>query len=221
LYSPRGKPVPAAGTTYEQALLQGPTDPRLARQVARLADELTGQFPQDTGGALLLTGVAAGSHVADVAGLLARQLSGQCQREVLLVDGDGCQKVLSQRFAAGQEPGLAAAVLGTDSIRRSVVASAVPQLSFLPYGQRPLTRRATAWPPIAALLGDLRREFRYIVIAGSACPDSLTEVLGRLCDATYVVVPLGRADRSQCAQVTERLSGAGARLLGAIVTGVV
>jgi Mrp family chromosome partitioning ATPase len=212
--------APQAGTTYELALRQGGSDPRLARQVRRLAAAVTGEFPPEVGGIMLLGGVAAGGHVADVAGLLACALGEQYEQEVLLVDADGAQKILSQRFAATAEAGLAAAVHCDVVPRHTLVSSILPRLRFLPYGHSAIPRRVLERQTLQCVLTDLKRDFRYIVVAGGTTVDPLLKALGRCCEGTYLVIPLGQAERDRSAAVIQRLTACGARLLGAIVTGV-
>lgn len=209
-----------AATTYEMSLAHGPDDSRLVRQMRRFTDKIVGEFPPDMGGSLFFSGVASGGHVADVAAQLARQLTERRESDVLLIDADAGRKVLSQRFAASAECGLGEALQETLDAGKLVVASAIARLHFLPFGAASLSRRTTPWSAVQSMVADLRRNYRYVIFAGGTTHDVLSEALGRFCDGTYLLVPLGRAERDESSQAARRLTASGARLLGAVVTGV-
>jgi hypothetical protein len=69
------------------------------------------------------------------------------------------------------------------------------------------------------LVADCRKSFRYTLLAGGGEVSPLTPHLARHCDATYLVVQLGQADRLKTVQLTHELVSSGARLLGCIATG--
>ena len=209
-----------APTSYERSLVEGLHDVRLKRQFRRLADNIWKDFPSATGGTLLFAGVGSSSHIADVAGHLARQLSLPGDGDILLVDADATLRVLSQRFAATSNSGLAEVLQQKRSAATVVIPTAVANLWFLPFGQRLNERIPTASAEVKSLLTELRRTYRYVVVAAGTGGSLLHSLISRHCDGTYLVVQLGTADRQETADLAGHLTAAGARLLGCVATGV-
>ncbi len=209
-----------AGTTYEVALQRGPEDARLARQVRRLTDRVVAEFPRDRRAALLIAGVPSDNHAADVAGLFARELANRFRGKTLLVDADGEHKVLSQRFAAVGERALADILIDQLPPRRAILPSLVPNLDVLPYGDASPTRRTLEPTRVRLLIDGLKKSHAYVIVSAGGCQDIVTETLARCCDATYLVLQLGKTERLQAAATESYFAHAGARLMGAIVTGV-
>ena len=88
------------------------------------------QFPPDQGGTILFAGAGSSSHVADVAGHVAKHLTTVCHSDVMLVDADAADRVLTQRFAAGTEKGLVEALQDGTPAGRFAVSTAVPAWRF-------------------------------------------------------------------------------------------
>jgi len=216
----QGTAANAAGTTYEMCLALEHDDPRLLRQFRRLMETIGEQFPPAQGGVLLFAGTGSSSHVADVAGGLARQLTTLCHSHVVLVDADGTDRVLTQRFAAATEKGLADALQDAVPAGRYAVSTAVPRMAFLPFGDVASGRLAISPDAVREVVAEWRANYRYTVIAAGATLAKLTGWLGRFCDATYLVVQLGQADRGHAAYLARALTAAGARLMGTVATGV-
>lgn len=209
----------AAGTTYEMCLADNHDDPRLARQYRRLLNAVVAEMPPDIGGTILVTGAGSSSHVADVVGQLARLLTTDCQCDVLLADVDAEHRVLSQRFAAAGDHGIVDALQDRLPVRSWAARTVVSRLTFLPFGQGLAWRRTLAAEAVRELMADCRKSFRYTLLAGGGELSPLTQHVARYCDATYLVVQLGQADRSETVQRTQVLVSCGARLLGCIATG--
>jgi Mrp family chromosome partitioning ATPase len=214
-------PLPnPAGTTYEMCLALEHDEPRLIRQFHRLVETITGQFPPDQGGTILFTGAGSSGHVADVAGYVAKQMTIECHSDVILVDADAGDRVLTQRFAAGTEKGLVEALQDAAPTGRFVVSTAVPRLAFLAFGESPVSRRTVSSQAIRNVVADWKTNYRYTVVAAGTALSTLTPWLARYCDATYLVVQLGQADKHQLAHFARQLTASGARLLGSVATGV-
>jgi Mrp family chromosome partitioning ATPase len=213
------EPSSAAGTTYEMCLADEQDDPRLTRQYRRLLNAVMTELPPTSGGTILVTGTGSSSHVADVVGQLARLLTTECQSDVLLADVDAGQRVLSQRFAAAGDHGFVDALQDRLPVRNWAAKTVVARLSFLPFGQGTSWRRALVPEAARELVADCRKSFRYTLLAGGGEVSPLTQHLARHCDATYLVVQLGQADRLKTVQCTHELVSCGARLLGCIATG--
>lgn len=209
-----------AGTTYEVALRRGPEDSRLARQLRRLAEHIAVECPHEHRATILIAGTPPDAHAADVAGLLACEFTGRFGGRTLLVDADGEQKVLTQRFAAVGQPALAEILLNDLPLRRAISQSLVPQLEILPYGDSSPTRRTLEPERVRVLLQGLKRTYSYVIVSGGSCQDAVTKCLARYCDATYMVLQLGKTERQQALATVDFLTCAGARLLGSVATGV-
>jgi hypothetical protein len=216
-------PVHAAanpvGTTYEMCLALEHDDLRLLRQFRRLMETITGQFPPDAGGTLLFAGTGSSSHVADVAGMIAKELTIACHSNVLLVDADATDRVLTQRFAADTEKGVAEALQDGVPATRFAVTTAVPRMAFLPFGASLAARHTVASQAVRDVVAEWKTAYRYTVIAGGSTLSKLTGWLSRFCDATYLVVQLGAADTQETVFVARALTAAGARLMGSVATG--
>ncbi len=210
----------SAGTTYEVSLAQGIGDARLARQYRRLLDSISNEFPVSRGGTLFITGVEPTGHVADVAGQVAVELTRTADVDVLLVDADAERKVLTQRFAAGNERGLSESLHEGTLASAAILHAAVPRLRFLPFGNAGLSRRTVAWQAVEGMLTDLRRNCRFVIVASDQCDGPLAEAVSRYADGGYLVVQVGRSGRRQMQTALSRLTAAGARILGTIATGV-
>ncbi|MHB0957265.1 MAG: P-loop NTPase family protein [Pirellulaceae bacterium] len=213
-------PARSAGTTYEMCLALEHDEPRLARQFRRLRESIVSELPKDRGGTILFVGTGSRSHVADVAGQMAKQMTIECHSKVILVDADAGQKVLSQRFAAVTEKGLVDAVQDGTAAGRFTKLTAIPHLSFLAFGESLVWRRIVAHEAVHGLVTEWRQSFRYAVISAGGDLNPLTSLLARCCDATYLVVQLGQAEKDQMLAVARELTAAGARLLGSVATGV-
>ena len=70
------------------------------------------------------------------------------------------------------------------------------------------------------VVAEWKTNYRYTVVAAGTTLAKLTGWLARHCDATYMVVQLGEADRQHTSFVARALTAAGARLMGSVATGV-
>lgn len=223
---PRGandEPFPrvsaAAGTTYEAALARGPDDARLARQLRRTVQHILAEFPRGKRAAIFITGPGSAPHAVDVAGLLARELAQQ-QMQTLIVDADGEQRVLSQRFAATGALALSDVVVDGLTPRRAILKSLIPGLEVMPYGTATPTRRTVEFSQVRALIDGLLSTHTYVIVSAGGTRDVLSRWLARCCDATYLVVRLGLAEHKEVTEAVDYWTNAGARILGAIATAV-
>ncbi len=214
-------PVSSSLSDYDRALAEGPSDLRVNRQFRRLTDNIVREFPAGEGGTLLFAGVGPDNHIADVAGHVARQLAVQQDVAVVLVDADPDMKVLTQRFAAVQECGLAEVLDARLPLVTAILPTSVHNLRFLPFGDRLAARPALSSLHVKATLEQLRRLAQYVVVAAGMNRHLLHSLISRHGDGTYLVVQLGAADRQQTSELASHLTASGARLLGCVATGVV
>ena len=158
--------------------------------------------------------------MADVAGSIAQQMTTVCHSGVILVDADAVDRVLTQRFAAETEQGLAEALQDSIPAGRFAVTTAVPRMAFLASGHSLPLQRAVSPQAVREVVAEWKASYRYTVVAAGATLSKLTGWLARFCDATYLVVQLGQADRQHAAFMTRALTAAGGRLMGGVATGV-
>ncbi len=154
--SARSTLLEGESTDYERWLADGPQDPRVHRQFRRLVDNIVKEFPAKEGGTLLFTGVGSSSHIADVAGYVARQLSLQPEVDTLLIDADADLKVLSQRLGAARENGLAEVLQEKLPVAAAVLPTVVRNLRFLPFGERLGARPPVTSQQVKAVLAQLK-----------------------------------------------------------------
>ncbi len=198
-----------------------PTQPlRVLRQLQRLADCIETQFPATTGGTLMFSGVGSRLHIACVAEHVARRLAEQRETEVVLVDGDTETRLLSERLAAGDNPGLAEVLQCRTTVASALIDTDAPKVRLLPFGDRRNARNPIASDTVESMLADLRRTFRYTVIVSGRVTSPLPALLSRFSDGTYLVVQLGAASRQDAVGLASQLTHAGGRLLGCVATGV-
>ncbi len=210
----------AMGTTYEMCLCLDQGAPKLERQFRRLVEAIVGQFPPEQGATVLLAGTGASGHLADVAGPLARHLTAVCSGSVILVDADSSDRVLSYRLAAKTEPGLAETIRDHLPASRFALWTAVPRLAFLPFGDSVAARQTMPSQVVRDIVAAWKADYRYSVVVSGARLTKLTGWLSRFCDATYLVMQLGRADKQEASFLARALTAAGARIMGSVATGV-
>lgn len=194
----------------------------VARQFRRLAKNILNEFPRETGGTILFTGVGSDRHVADVAEHVARQLA--CHADVdgvALVDGDVETRSLTVRLADRGKPGLAEILRHRASLTSALVDTVISDIRFLPFGDRRDARNPIAPDAVKSTLADLRRMCCYTIVATGTNLTKLHAMLSRYSDGTYLVVRLGAAARQDTSAAANYLTRAGARLLGCIATSAI
>ncbi len=205
---------------YQQLLIDGPHDPRISRQFRRLVDNIMRDFPRQDGGILMFAGVGSSGHIADVAGQVARQLALVPDSDVLLVDADAEQRVLTHRFAAVDEPGLSEALQEQSGVATAILPSVIRNLRFLPFGGALRIRSSASSRQMKLVLAELKSRARYVIVSTGAGWQLLHALAGRHSDGTYLVVQMGAADQQATTELASRLTASGARLLGCVATGV-
>lgn len=219
--APRSTRVASRVSQHAHRVPASAHDTRIERQFRRLADNVMREFPVAAGGTLLFSGVSSSSHIAHVAEQVAQQLSQQANVRVALVDGDPDTPMLSKRLRIDGDVGLAEALQQQTSVASAMIATEIPNVDFLPFGDRGNGRTPIANSAVKSVLSDLHQLCRYTVIVSGTNTSPLCAMLSRHCDGMYLVVQLGMAGRQQTADLASHFTRAGARLLGCVATSVV
>lgn len=150
---------------------------------------------------------------------LAEALTADRSVEVLTIDANLRRPDLSRMFEADRVAGLTEILRNGVTRNDLVLRTPLPGVRVLPAGfDRESVWDSAAEANFAALLLDLKRRFDLILIDAAAV--SSTEVCGlsRCCDATYVVVRLGKTCRWDAIAAVRHLQTSGGRATGAILT---
>lgn len=205
----RKRKVPAKPS---EALLVTQSEPRNPASEAFRALRTNISFAQDGDApqVLVVTSASLGDGKSTSAANLAIALAQQGSR-TLLIDADLRQGLLHRSLGGSQEPGLSHLLLGrvtlTEAVRQVAVGEAGVPLHFLPSGSFPSSP--------AELLGSERMRqllektrSRYDTVIFDAPPLNLVTdaaVLGRVADATLLVVRTGVTSKDALQEATAQL----------------
>jgi polysaccharide biosynthesis transport protein len=136
---------------------------------------------------------------------------------VLLVDADLRRPKIYQRFRIQQNPGLSSVLSGKATLQEAIQEwPDQPKLHILPSGPvPPLPSELLGSKQMSDLLQELRLQYDFIFIDTPpvlAVTDA--SVIGRLADATILVVRFGEAKRDVVMRSLEVLERSGAHMLG-------
>ena len=139
---------------------------------------------------------------------------------VLLVDGDLRRPALHLRFRIGKGLGLSSVLSGKTSLHEAVVEwPELPNLHILPSGPvPPLPSELLSSKQMEEALNQMREEYDLVIIDTPpilAVTDAL--VLGRLADATILIIRYGAAQKHVVRRCIDLLDRSGAHLLGVAV----
>lgn len=206
-------PMPAAAA---DATLEGYVQVRgkLPAEVLRVAGRVVASVaPEEQ--VLLVTSSADDDRPHALARELAEGLAVLSRQRVVLVDGDPERNPLATALAVGASPGLAELVSGSADLREAIIKLPGQPFHFLPAGQpdRPFNA-----PGVAAVLANLRAQYRFVVISSGRLlrsPDAL--LLGQQSDGAVIAVAARRRRRHEVLALQSEIGRLKARLLGAVV----
>lgn len=143
--------------------------------------------------------------------------------KVLLVDGDLRRPAIHLRFKMGKGPGLSSVLSGKALFSEAVVKwPDLPNVHILPSGPLPpLPSELLSSPQMEDLLAAARAEYDFVILDSPpvlAVTDAA--ILGRLADATVLIVRYGSSQRDVVRRCIDVLERSGARLLGVAVNAV-
>lgn len=171
----------------------------------RLVEKIDVDLPHVPQRIVLVTGVHRGAGASSVAGWLLSLLAATHQGDVLYVDA-------ATRSSAPAEPREGPA---GEAQMVPVRRSQSPRVFAL--DPATLGRRVDPHE-LAALLGELRQRFAWVVIdAAPPAASPLSLLLGQKADAVVLVVEAERTEREAMRQAAELIRGHGGRLVGALL----
>lgn len=156
---------------------------------------------------------AGGSVVAaNLAAALARVRS-----EVLLVCADLPGSGAAQLLGIGEGPGFAELLVGSATLAEATHSVAtLPRLRVIPPGSPAVLIGELDYDECQRLLGDLRRDTRYVIILARAVgAETDTFTLAEFADAALVVAEIPRSRRDEVAECVARLERLRTPVLGA------
>jgi Mrp family chromosome partitioning ATPase len=96
------------------------------------------------------------------------------------------------------------------------VPTAKPRLEFLPAGQPKSSIRRDDRPRLEGLINQVADQQDVVLIDGGTLPALPTEMLAAACDATYLVIGLGKTAIDDAKDMVDRIQVAGGEVLGCI-----
>jgi len=192
----------------ERAGLIGSGDPwdRVSEEFRLVQGQLLQNMPavgsMRSGSLVMLTSSRPGEGKSFVSLNLAASIARYCKRAVLLVDCDSAQNATTDLVGLNDASGLLD--LAADSARTPrdmVVATAIPNLSFLPIGGREWRREISASIPVVEVVELLAQHFANCIIVldtapclSSSTPAALAQIVGQ----TVMVV---EAEQTQLSEI--------------------
>ncbi len=143
--------------------------------------------------------------------------------KVLLVDADLRRPAIHLRFRLGKDLGISSVLSGKASLEDAVMEWAdLPNLHILPSGPvPPLPSELLGSKQMEDVLAQVRSEYDFVILDTPpvlAVTDAA--VLGRLVDATILIVRYGSAQKHVVRRCIDLLERSGAHLLGVAVNAV-
>ncbi|MDZ5602690.1 CpsD/CapB family tyrosine-protein kinase [Pseudomonas sp. RP23018S] len=169
---------------------------------------------------LLLTAANSGGGTSTSALAFASQLALMSAGNVLLVDGSPSTNNLSQQLGLGKLRGFSDLLFDHDTpplLQDSLVRLSDQPFDLLPAGNYRRGRERLDPEQLRALLAQLSRRYRFVVIDGEAVyasADSL--VLGSLVDGVILVVTAEQTRQEVAQAALQRLAQAGATVIGSV-----
>lgn len=221
--APVAAPSPKQSTTspLEKLIRERQTSAELAEPFRELADRLERDAAATLSRCLLFTGIGAASVsdelLAQVGSLLAERAP------IVLVDADFSRTRLSAGFGVSDSPVGAPVAESWSPWKSSPEATTIPGLFLLradiSLAAEPGSLHSAAAQQMARVLERLENSYQLVLVDGGESSGLWLPLLGRLCDAAYLVIRLGATDAYAAEQALQRLRGEGVRVLGCIATG--
>jgi capsular exopolysaccharide synthesis family protein len=172
---------------------------------------------------LAVASAVSGEGKTQLASHLATSLARAQHARTLVIDADIRSPDLHQQFRVSNSPGLVDVLDGDVDWRDAVTPTSIEGLDMLAAGRRgarsPHGLLTTG--RLETFLAEVRDVYRYIVID---CPPVLLVgdalVLGKLADGTVLATLHNRSRGPEVRLAFERLDNAGAKVLGAVLSGV-
>jgi polysaccharide biosynthesis transport protein len=140
--------------------------------------------------------------------------------KVLLIDADLRRPAIHLRFRIGKGLGLSAVLSGKTKMQEAAVQwEELPNLHIMPSGPvPPLPSELLGSKQMEDLLAEARAEYDFVIIDTPpvlAVTDA--SIIGRLADATILIIRYGEAQRQVVRRCVDLLERSGTHLLGVVV----
>ena len=167
-----------------------------------------------------ITSCHDGEGVSTISAYLASALADQGNGRVLLVDTNFENPLIHRFFSVDNTPGLADILVSGQSQSSYIQPSSVNNLDLLCAGHtdEPINRHIFESKPFAALLDYLKSEYTFVLFDTPAVwEESHAVILGGLLDSVILVVAAEETRWEVAYRARDRLTKAGANLLGGIL----
>jgi len=163
-------------------------------------------------------------NVSDGKSTLAANLAvsiAQSGKRTILIDGDCRKPKVHKFFNVSQETGLASVIAGTADLDSAVKQSAVPNLSILPCGPRPVNpAELLTSPRFKELLDMIRSRYEFVIVD---TPPLLVVtdpcVVAPRVDGVVLTIRVTKNGRPYAERAKEILASLGANVIGVVVNG--
>ncbi|MDH3495994.1 MAG: CpsD/CapB family tyrosine-protein kinase, partial [Gemmatimonadota bacterium] len=120
------------------------------------------------------------------------------------------------------EPGLTDILIGTTPAREAIRPEVAPKLDVLPAGSSPPNpSELLGSDAMHALLGEVRREYDYIVVdTPPVLPVTDATVIATIADAIILTIRSGETEELPAQRAAEQLRRVHARIAGVVLNGV-
>jgi succinoglycan biosynthesis transport protein ExoP len=171
---------------------------------------------------LLVTSAVSGEGKTNLATSLAISLARATHEPLLIIDGDMRDPDVHEIFGAPLRPGLANVLDNSSTLNDAIFKTEVENVDLLPAGRLKysphfLLRNGA----FEAILDNAKRRYRYVIIdSPPVLSASESVVLANACDGVVVCTRCDYSRSPQLCTAKEKLQNAGARVLGAVISGV-
>ena len=171
---------------------------------------------------LLVTSAVSGEGKTNLTSSLAISLARASQERVLLIDADMRDPDLHDIFDVPAAPGLAEVLSNGHALDEAIVATDMRKVDLLPAGELSVTPHFLLRNgAFESLLKQLKSRYRYILVdSPPVLSASESVVLAHACDGVVICTRCDFSRSRQLRSASDRLLAAGARVLGAVISGV-
>ena len=206
-------------TDYEAQVAENLLKGGFGTQLREVAHQLVARLPDYRSANISLVGIGSVAHTTDTLFHLAAVLSQKSHSNVLVVETDFATKPLSKKLDLMGREGLSEVFQENTPWKNVVVRSGIEQLFVLPAGRGGFSSHPTEDHAVPTFLRELKRNYSFVLFFdGASQTDAVSQALCRGCDATFIVVQLGRHRVAEVTRASEHLQRSGRRILGCILT---
>jgi hypothetical protein len=203
-------------TPFESEIRKLIFDPTVGTQIAEMFERIDADCPSP--GSFVLLSTQVESHVAEMVGCMALVHALGNKKNVLVVDANPEQSLLSQGFSLDGAPGLSDACAGRSHWKSVVQPTATARLSILPAGNS-LHERSNH-SSVDSIVREMTDEYDMVMVDGGKIIEEFALPLCRATDRCYLLVRLGKTPRELVKTAVEMLRGHAIEIHGTIVTNV-